>query len=128
MRWTVAAVVPLATVLAGCTPAGQMAVRDTAEQFQAAVRGDDDRAACGLLADEARGSLESASTQPCDRALGALGLPDGAVVSVAVWGDDAQVHLDSGVLFLARYGSGWRITAAGCQPRQDMPYDCAVEA
>ncbi len=83
---------------------------------------------CALLADEARSSLEAASTSPCQQALAALALPGGAVRTVQVWADGAQARLDSGVLFLARYQEGWRMTGAGCEPRPGEPYDCPVEA
>jgi len=72
-------------------------------------------------------SLESASGKPCVQSLPKLELPTGAVGQVEVWGDNGQVRLDSGVLFLARFKAGWKVTAAGCQPRQDKPYDCDVE-
>jgi hypothetical protein len=112
---------------AGCSPAGEAGARQAAEQFQAAVRSRDSAAACRLLSDEARGSLESASTRPCPEALAALRLPAGAVGSDQLWGRNAQVVLDSGVLFLASFRAGWRVTAAGCTSRPDQPYDCQVE-
>ena len=112
---------------AGCTPAGEQAARQTAEQFQAAVRSQDAATACRLLSDEARSSLESASTRPCPEALAALELPTGRVGADEVWGRNAQIVLDSGVLFLADFRAGWRVTAAGCAPRPDQPYDCQVE-
>jgi hypothetical protein len=112
---------------AGCTPAGEQAARQTAEQFQAAVRTQDAATACRLLSDEARSSLESASTRPCPEALAALVLPTGQVGPDEVWGRNAQVVLDSGALFLAEFRAGWRVTAAGCTPRPDQPYDCQVE-
>jgi hypothetical protein len=112
---------------AGCTPAGEPAARRTAEQFQAAVRTKDAGAACRLLSDEARSSLESASTRPCPEALAALQLPAGRVGGDQVWGRNAQIVLDSGVLFLADFRAGWRVTAAGCTPRPDQPYDCQAE-
>jgi hypothetical protein len=112
---------------AGCTPAGEQAARQTAEQFQAAVRTQDAATACRLLSDEARSSLESASTRPCPTALAALRLPAGRVGPDEVWGRNAQVVLDSGALFLAEFRAGWRVTAAGCTPRPDQPYDCQVK-
>jgi hypothetical protein len=112
---------------AGCTPAGEQAARQAAEQFQSALRSQDTAAACRLLSDEARGSLESASVRPCPEALVALQLPAGPLGEDEVWGRNAQVVLDSGVLFLAEFRAGWRVTAAGCTSRPDQPYDCKVE-
>jgi hypothetical protein len=114
--------------VAGCTPAGEQAARQTAEQFQSAVRSGDSAAACRLLSDEARGSLEAASTRPCPAALAALRLPAGPPGHDEVWGGNAQVLLgSSGALFLADFRAGWRVTAAGCTSRPDQPYDCQVE-
>lgn len=114
-------------VTGGCIPAGESAVQAAADSFQVALGAGDDNAACGWLSEEARGNLESASGKPCARALSGLGLPTGSVRSVEVWGGNAQARLDAGVFFLAEFKAGWRITAAGCQPRQDKPYDCDVE-
>ena len=110
-----------------CTPVGQGAAQQAAETFQAAVAEQDSRTACGLLSDEARGSLEGASTRPCPEALAALRLAGGPVRSTEVWGRNAQVVLEPGVLFLAQFRAGWRVTAAGCTPRSDQPYDCTVK-
>ena len=99
---------------------------DTGARFQAAVVRADAAAACALLTQQARGNLEAASAEPCVQALPALDLPAGGVRSVEVWGGNAQVRLDTGVLFLARFRAGWQVTGAGCRPRPDLPYDCAV--
>ena len=116
---------PLAAA-AGCTPAGEAAAASASADFQSALQRKDWSAACQLLSAEARGNLESAAVLPCPRAVSRLALPTGAVRSLQVWGDNAQVHLDSAVLFLAEYRAGWKVTAAGCHPRPEMPYDCAV--
>ena len=104
-----------------------MAARQTAEEFQAALRAGDTAAACQLLSDEARSSLEATAVRPCREALAALQLPTGNVGTGEVWGRNAQVLLDSGALFLAQFKAGWRVTAAGCTSRPDQPYDCDVE-
>jgi len=118
---------PLALLLSGCTPSGQGAARAAGDRFQEALRADDSGVACELLSDEARGNLEAASGRPCATALTGLELPNGSVSSLEVWGDNAQARLTSGVLFLAMFSTGWKVTAAGCEPRPDMPYDCTVE-
>ncbi len=113
--------------LSGCTPSGHSAARAAGDRFQAALRQDDSNGACQLLSEEARGSLGPASGRPCVTALDDFNLPAGPVRSVEVWGDNALVRLDVGVLFLARFQAGWKVTAAGCAPRAKMPYDCDVE-
>jgi hypothetical protein len=45
-----------------------------------------------------------------------------------VAGRQAQVRLGGDTVFLARSGDGWVVTAAGCDPRPDRPYDCEVAA
>ncbi len=127
MRWIVLVMLPLALVTAGCTPAQQPPARAAAETFQTAVRASDADGACRLLSPETRGNLESASGKACAGALAGLDLPKGGVRSVEVWGDEALARLDGAVLFLARFRSGWRVTAAGCTPRAGKPYDCDVE-
>jgi hypothetical protein len=97
------------------------------DHFQAALRDHDLTGACQLLSEEARHKLESGSGKPCPIALADVDLPTGTANSIEVWGDNAQVRLDPGVLFLAEFREGWKVTAAGCQPRPDMPYDCDVE-
>lgn len=124
-RWTAPAAAAL--LLTGCTPAEQPAALEAGRQFQVAVGAGDRVAACALLSPAARGNLEGASARPCPAALAALSLPAGGTRSIEVWGDGAQVRLDAGVLFLARFGTGWKVTAAGCTPRPDQPYDCVVE-
>ncbi len=127
VRGRLTAVVAVTTLVWGCAPADAPAARDTGARFQAAVDRADAAGACALLTQQARGNLESASAEPCAQALPALDLPVGGVRSVEVWGGNAQVRLESGVLFLARFRAGWLVTGAGCQPRQDLPYDCAVQ-
>jgi hypothetical protein len=123
-----AGVAAVLTVGAGCTPAGQAAAWNVAGQFETALTDHDGDGACRLLSDEARHRLETASTRPCPAALEALSLPAGPVRSIQTWGGNSQVHLDGAVLFLAEFHAGWRVTAAGCTPRPDQPYDCVVAA
>ena len=126
-QWVAVATLPVGLLLWGCTPVGEAAARIAGDRFQAALRDDDWTGACQLFSEEARGNLESASGQPCPAALADLHLPTGPASSIEVWGDNAQVRLEAGVLFLAKFRLGWKVTAAGCEPRPDRPYDCAVE-
>lgn len=123
------AVVLSALLLAtGCTPASTSDVRATAQRFQAAVRDQHLDAACGMLSDEARSSLEDTSARSCAAALRALNLSAGRPTTVEVWGNNAQARLPDGALFLAEFRSGWKVTGAGCRPRPDRPYSCSVRA
>lgn len=126
VRWSVIAALPAVLLLAACVPAEQPAALQTATTFQQAVRQRDGQAACDLIAPEARDRLEAGSRQPCPAALTALDLSPDVPGSIAVWGDNAQLRLPSGALFLAKFRSGWKVTAAGCRPRPELPYACAV--
>lgn len=120
-------VVLTAPLLLACTPAEQPAAVAASRAFTQAVGAGDTAGACALLSDEARGNLEAISTRPCVESLARLALPADPPQSVEVWGDNAQVRTSSDVLFLSRFSSGWRVTAVGCRPRPDQPYDCALE-
>ena len=115
--------------VAGCAGQGSA---DDGSAAAAALRFTRDVAAspseaCGLLAPQTLKELED-SQGLCPSSLPGLGLPRaGAVRSTAVYAKDAIVRLDKDTLFLARFDRGWRITAAGCTPHGDLPYDCTVK-
>lgn len=118
-----------AATLSGCSaqgdaeadPAGAAAVR-----FSAAA-GSDATTACGLLAPATASELEK-SSGTCSRGLADADLPPGGRVrEVEVYGLDAMVRLDGDTIFLARFANGWRVTAAGCTPQGDGPYDCDIK-
>lgn len=125
-----ACLIAAATVLglAGCTPAAQADVLTAAQRFQTAVRDHDNQAACALLSDKARSSLEATSARACPTALAALRLPADHPTKIQVWGNNAQARLAAGPLFLAEFQSGWKITGAGCKPQTGQPYSCAVRS
>jgi hypothetical protein len=87
----------------------------------------DPQARCDLLAPATLATFESDSSAPCPDAIADVPLPGGDVTSVEVWGGDAQVRLGSDTLFLTETDTGWRVTAAGCEPRGEAPYECEVE-
>lgn len=116
--------------LAGCAGQGSVEDRpaaDAAEHFARDV-GSDPPAACGLLAPQTRVKLED-EHGPCVQALPGSKVPHdaGSVREVKVYGKDAVAHLERDTVFLARFDDGWRVTAAGCTPNGDRPYDCDVE-
>lgn len=50
------------------------------------------------------------------------------VFDVEVYGRDAMFRSGDATVFLARFDDGWRVTAAGCEPRgEGLPYDCTIE-
>ncbi len=119
--------VVIASLLAGCSPAGQAEAGAAASRFQRSVAAADWAGACGLLSERAGTDLESAAARPCPAALPALQLPTNDVGTVEVWGHNAKAMVGQEAVFLSRFSSGWRVIAAGCTPRgEDLPYQCAV--
>ncbi|WP_101783344.1 hypothetical protein [Nonomuraea indica] len=99
----------------------------TVERFHSALAAQQDEAACALLAPRTAEKLPDPG-QTCAEALRALRLgAGGPVTGVQVWGDEAQVRLAGDTVFLHRFSDGWRVKAAGCEPRAGLPYDCEVE-
>ncbi|GHE27624.1 DUF6766 family protein [Streptomyces hydrogenans] len=39
-----------------------------------------------------------------------------------------MVRLRGDALFLSQFDAGWKVVAAGCTPRPDMPFDCKPES
>lgn len=122
---------PIAVLLCVSGCAGQGNAENTnaavaATTFLRAV-GDDSRAACALLAPQTLQDLEEASG-PCPQSLPAQ-VPgaEAASPSVQVYGKDAIVTVGQDTVFLARFATGWRVTAAGCTRHPDLPYDCKVK-
>lgn len=123
---SVLAVMAIALVGA-CGPSqSRQQARAAAQAFEESVARQDGASACALLVPEARNNLEA--TKACDQALLELDLPGGAIRSVEVWSGEAQVRVAQDTLFLSRFPTGWRVSAAGCQKRTGQPYDCDVEA
>ncbi|WP_220504190.1 hypothetical protein [Microbispora sp. H13382] len=117
------AVVCLTLVAAGCASADDASITATTERFLSGAGQGRGGQACLLLAPEAARSLDE-----CERQIVSAGLRTGAVRGVDVWGDEARVRVDGDTLFLHRFPEGWRVRAAGCEPRPGQPYECEVEA
>jgi hypothetical protein len=115
----------LLLLLAGCADLQQPEVDRVAAAFAAPDA--DPPARCALLAPVTLAALEHDESTPCTEAIAQLELPGGALVSTAVWGDNAQVRLTADTLFLTRTDAGWRVAAAGCVPHGDAPYLCRLE-
>ena len=127
---TVIALGIVAAIVVGLARRGDDAQAGAAvERFSAAIRSDDGKAACELLSPQTRTALEEQEGSKCESAILELGLSGGAVgrVEVAEKTATAQVT-DDGNVFLDEEPDGWRITALGCKPLPDRPYDCEVES
>ena len=115
--------------VAGCAGQGSA---DDGSAAAAALRFTRDLAAspseaCGILAPHTLKELED-SQGSCPSSLPGLDLPRAAAVrSTEVYAKDAIVRLDKDTVFLARFDQGWRVTAAGCTPHGDLPYDCTLK-
>jgi hypothetical protein len=115
----------LAVVLTGCSSASADDVGAAAAAFEDPAA--DPQARCDLLARATLATFESDESAPCAEVIGDVLLPGGEVTAVQVWGGEAQVRLGGETVFLTETDAGWRITAAGCEPRGEAPYDCQVE-
>ena len=113
-------------LLAGCADGQRPEIEQTVRAFTAALAVGDTGAGCAMLAAATRDALEYQRSQACGVALEQLALPSGDVVDATNWGGEAQVHTTTDTFFLTRTSAGWRIAAAGCQPRGDAPYACKV--
>jgi hypothetical protein len=123
MRAARVLVLGVAVAVAGCANADEPDVRAAAASFA----GGDAEARCGLLAPTTMESLVEEEQAACPEAIAELPVGSGAVVSVAVWGEDALVHLSDDTLFLTRTDAGWLVSAAACQARGEQPYECQLE-
>jgi hypothetical protein len=116
--------------LTGCAASSSESAEATASAralFQAVDR-HDGRAACAALAPAAAESLATGGSA-CEDEIMKVGLTGGPISHVQVWSDRAQLRAGSDTVFLAQFGGhGWKVTAAGCEPRRDRPYDCEIEA
>lgn len=124
------AVTPLLILLTSCASLGPdpLAAADIAVAFHAATTDDDGQAACRLLAPNTESELEDTTDESCDVAVLDQDLPDAEVVNKSqAFGRSAQVQMDGDVVFLAMFDGQWRVTAAGCTPDGEAPYDCVVK-
>lgn len=131
MTRSAAVPVVLAAVLcAGCGASDQRTTkaRSAAETFLTAVSHQQGAQACDLLAPQTRAEVEQSSKASCAKGLLGEDLPGpGPVRRSEVYGRQAQVVTATDTVFLGRFPAGWRVTAAGCTPRGERPYDCQVK-
>ncbi|MFD0264862.1 hypothetical protein ACFVH7_42145 [Kitasatospora indigofera] len=130
-RWTqvLGAALVLATAC-GCASLSsrQDAAAATALRFEGALAGQDNAALCAALAPGTRQELEDTAKSDCAQAIASSDLPKtSGVRRVDVYGRQARVVLDGDTLFLSTFSDGWKITAAGCEPRPRRPYNCEIK-
>jgi hypothetical protein len=120
----------LAVAASGCAQPGQDrdAAATVARDLLTAVAAGDGAVACATLAPDTRAALERSAGKSCSEAITDEGLPQpGTVQSVDVYGQWARVVMSDDTVFLGAFGDGWRVVAAGCQPRGERPYDCQLQ-
>jgi hypothetical protein len=124
---TAAMAAAAALVLTGCGDASSDEVGTTARAFAAPDA--DPATRCALLTENTRAALVQDEGSPCEEAIADIPVGTGDVVSVEVWGTEAQVKLGDDTLFLTQTSDGWRVSAAACRAQgSDEPYECQVEA
>lgn len=120
----------LAATLGGCasTSPDAHAALERAVAFHRAVDSGDAHAACDLLAPHTVAELEDQADAPCTEALAGLELTAGGdAVRSTAYGLAAEVVLAGDTVFLTHASGGWLVTAAGCTPVPDQPYNCEVK-
>jgi hypothetical protein len=111
-------------LLTGCGGLSDDEVGRLAEEFAAG----DAVVRCGLLAPGTLAALVEDESSPCEEAIQDVPLGSGELMSVAVWGEEAQAKLSDDTLFLTHTSAGWRVMAAACSPQgEDKPYKCQLE-
>jgi hypothetical protein len=116
--------------VAACGGPGERgaAASAAAAAFERARAEGDGAAMCAALAPETRGEVEESEKKACAEAISAQELPSGGLVrGVDVYGRQARAVLASDTLFLSQFSDGWKIVAAGCEPRPGRPYQCSVK-
>jgi hypothetical protein len=111
---------------AGCT-GPQAGVSAAVPRLASALTAGDGSAACAALAPATRAAVAKTAGSSCPEAILQENLPlPGAVQTTDVYGQWARVVTAQDTLFLAAFGDGWQVVAAGCRPRVERPYDCLV--
>jgi hypothetical protein len=117
---------------AGCgTKNDERSVGAIADRFYSALRAHAGDRACAQLSTNAVDTLESASGRSCAEAITTLKLPGSGTAHSTVYLDSARADIAGAqpgeAAFLDRTALGWRISAAGCTPKGDGPYDCQLD-
>ena len=125
-----AAAVAAVLTLTACSSVDEPGATRVATEF-ARLAGSDPGAACALLAPRTVQQVTEEGEGDCAQGLKSDDPdPAGAVTSVTVAVNAAQVVMADQVVFLAHFDTGWKVLAAGCtREAQDdaVPYDCKVK-
>jgi hypothetical protein len=116
----------------GALPGRRDEVTAEVTRFEQALGAAQHGRMCAALAPATREELVQSAKSRCEEAIGKAAdereLPAaGAVRGVDVYGGQARVVLERDTVFLARFPAGWKVTAAGCRPRPQRPYDCEIK-
>ncbi|MEW1955478.1 hypothetical protein [Terrabacter sp. NPDC080008] len=118
-----------AVTFTGCSSVDEPGASAVAQRFLTLAR-TDATAACELLAPQTAQRLQDDGGS-CPKGLQSAKPPaPGEATRVTVAMNSAQVRMGDQAVFLARFDSGWRVTAAGCTRESSddaVPYRCAVE-
>lgn len=114
-------------IVTSCAVSGDGEVEAVAGAFLRAVQSGDGERACTELVPKAKRSLETGGSR-CAEEILTLGLRGGPLKDPETWGDWARVRAGDDTVFLTRWASAWKVTAAGCRPRPGQSYECQVEA
>jgi hypothetical protein len=121
----------LSLALAACgTEEREEDAAAVAERFHAALAAGDGASACEDLSEETASKLERQEKRPCEEAILGLELREGGTVAyMRVELRSAMTRLaEGGTDFLDEGSDGWKISAAGCDPKlPDQPYECELE-
>ena len=107
----------LTALLAGCSSVAEPEVAKAAAAFENPTA--DPASRCDLLAPATREVFEQSA--PCPDAIGQLPFQGGDPHGVQVWGGSAQAKVGTDTVFLTETKTGWKVTAALCQPRGQAP-------
>jgi hypothetical protein len=127
--WATASLAALGVcLLSGCGSQGTGEAATAAQDFARSVAQSHEPTACRYLAPATRAELEQSEGKPCPAALSATDLPRaGTLISTRRYGTMSQAVFSHDTVFLSQFPGGWKVVAAGCQPRGERPYDCSLQ-
>jgi hypothetical protein len=129
LSWLIPLLAVSAASLTACSAEDEGSVTQVTQRFLTLAQSDPS-AACQLLAPRTVQRLEDDAGACADGLAKARPPAAAGLRSVTVAIDAAQVVLSGQAVFLARFDSGWRVTAAGCTRTASddaVPYTCTVQ-
>lgn len=120
-----------AAAIGGCSSAEEAGVAAAARDFTTAAVGNPELA-CTMLAPDTRKEVEQEGDGSCVQGLRQTRpASPGALERVTVAAGSAQAVFADEVVFLARFDTGWQVTAAACTRTETdpaRPYECDIKA